>query len=47
MTDKMEVVNIIKKAARELHKGMKKGGFHSTKKGAKGYSRKTKHKKRS
>jgi hypothetical protein len=39
-----DVASVLRAASRELHKGMKPGGFHSTRKGAKGYTRKTKHK---
>jgi hypothetical protein len=43
MDTRAELVKLIKKASRELHKGMKRGGFHSPPKGKKGYTRKEKH----
>ena len=43
MATTAELVKIVKKAARELHKGMKRGGFHSPVRGKKGYTRKEKH----
>lgn len=33
----------VRRAARLLHRGMPRGGAHTTKKGAKGYTRKVKH----
>jgi hypothetical protein len=44
MVTSTRIIKLIKKAARELHKGMPTGGLHGTKKGKKGYSRKEKHK---
>lgn len=38
------ILKLIKKASRTIHKGMKRGGRHGTKKGAKGYKRHSKHK---
>jgi hypothetical protein len=40
-----EVATILRGISREQHKGMKPGGFHSSPKGKRGYTRKTKHKK--
>ncbi len=40
----IETIKSLKKASRELHAGMKRGGFQSTRKGKRGYTRKTKHK---
>ena len=42
--DAKERAKIIRGKARELHKDMPQGGFHSKPKGRKGYTRKTKHK---
>lgn len=41
----LEVATILRGISREQHKGMKPGGFHSSRKGERGYNRKTKHKK--
>ena len=45
-TESVNVITLLRRASRELHKGMKPGGFHSSPKGKKGYDRKRKHKKR-
>ena len=39
----VDVVKILRRASRELHKGMRPGGPQGTKKGKKGYTRKAKH----
>jgi len=39
----VDIATLLRKASRELHKGMKPGGPQGTKKGKKGYSRKNKH----
>jgi len=41
-----DIVKAVRRAAREIHKGMKRGGPHSSPKGKKGYTRKAKHPKR-
>ncbi len=40
----IDVAKILRRISREEHKGMKRGGPQGTKKGKRGYSRKTKHK---
>ena len=40
----MDKIKAIKKAAREIHRGMPKGGRHGSKKGKRGYTRHPKHK---
>jgi len=40
-----EKIKAIRKASREIHAGMKRGGRHGSPKGKKGYTRKVKHKK--
>ena len=39
-----DIARIVRGRSRVQNKGMKTGGFHSTPKGKKGYSRKQKHK---
>ncbi len=38
-----DMVKALRRASRELHKGMPRGGRHGSPKGAKGYTRKQKH----
>ena len=38
-----DVALMLRRAARELHKGMKPGGPQGTRKGKRGYTRKAKH----
>jgi len=42
--DTKETLKAIKRASREIHKGMKRGGRHGSPKGKRGYTRKVKHK---
>lgn len=42
MTDQ-EKAKAIRRAARELHRGMPQGGRHGSPKGKRGYTRKAKH----
>lgn len=42
--DAKDLAKALRRISREQHKGMPRGGFHTTKKGAKGYTRKRKHK---
>lgn len=42
--DRKDTIKAIKRAAREIHKGMKRGGPQGTPKGKRGYSRHPKHK---
>jgi len=44
--DERDRIKALKKASREIHKGMPKGGRHGPPKGKKGYTRKVKHKNR-